>query len=231
MSRSKIVNAINELLSQLGSNTFKSVDKKTLNEVKRKYNEEDKQVYLNLIDYWTRASSVVFEYLESNSLIKEEGISFNKKMTTHAYLKIGDKKHDLHSLNKYTYSDCLPISILMLFLVTRTKLEVETIQGFLEDRQEYLKNLLESTRFFLYLVGSLNEDQSFEILFNLMFFLKGEHRTESKSGKRSETKISYNERIVSPKENKENNAEWSCTVCTFSNHFLMDKCEICHTSR
>ncbi len=73
-----------------------------------------------------------------------------------------------------------------------------------EDHQNYFGNLLESTRFFLYLVGSLDEDQSVEILFNLMFFLKGEHRTESKSGKRSETKISYNERVVFPKETKEN---------------------------
>jgi hypothetical protein len=231
MSRSKIVKAINDLLSLLGSNTFGLVDEKTLDKVRKSYSVDAKN-YSILDIKWTLAYAEISKLMDSFGVKKlKEGVSYDKKNTTHAYLKIGDKKHSLHSLNERTESDCLPISILMLFLVTRTKLDVETIQGFLEDHQEYLKNLLESTRFFLYLVGCLNEYQSVEIIFNLMFFLKGEYQIESKSGKKSESKISYNERVVSPKETKENSSNWSCNSCTFSNHFLMDKCEICRTPR
>jgi len=235
MSTKNVEVAVIDLLSLLGPKSTEFIDKKNLKEVKRKYNEEDEKIYLNLIDYWTRASSAVFGYLKSFSLIKpeEKGVYFDKEHATHAYLIIGDEKHSLHSLNRRTNSDCVPVSIMVLFLVTKTKLDVETIQRFLEEHQNYLGELLESTRFFLYLVGSLDEDQSVEILFNLMFFLKGEHQTESKADKKTESKLSYNERVVSvsPKETNKNNSEWSCTVCTFNNHHLMEKCEMCFTSR
>jgi hypothetical protein len=221
--------AIGELLSHLGETT-ELVDNKTHIEVKRKY-KEDNQNYLILIDYWVRTSSAIFGYMRDLLLIKSnEGISYNKQKPTHAYLEWEEKKHDLHSLNKRTNSDCLPVAILVLFLVKKTNLDVETIQEFLEEHQNYLGDLLESTRFFLYLVGSLDEDQSVEILFNLMFFLKGEHQTESKTGKKSESKISYNERVVSQKEGGSKES-WPCTVCTFNNSHLMENCEMCSTSK
>jgi hypothetical protein len=226
-----IINTINSLSSLLSDTTPGLVNEKTLSDVRKKYIDV-KDNYAKLDVKWSQACGEISKLLHSFSIIREgEGVSYDKKRATHAYLKIGDEKHSLHSLNKRTDSDCLPISILMLFLVAKTKLEVKTIQGFLEDHQNYLVKLLESTRFFLYLVGCLDEDQSVEILFNLMFFLKGEHRTESKSSKRSETKISYNERVVSPKETKEKNSNWSCSSCTFSNNVLLNRCEICDTPR